>query len=574
MSDSRTLCNESTFTELKDEYLSETFDSSIDYRKLYLQNEKYRQELYELQLKHTHNEAMQKELQEANELLEQSLIKEKEKAEKKIQEIQNKNREIQEAYEIQLNNFTMELEKKEKRNKELHNMLIQYKTEISQTTLCKPDHIEEKLAPLKQQMEELLISLEDERRKKEEAEEMNTNLNNQLSELQEILQVTKDNLREKNEILEDTREQLAICRTEIEALRTVPTSEICKGNSLFAEVEDRRQVALNKAVTLKKKYDEMKQAYKGKLEEIKFLKMEKSAILKKWDECVNIFSEDNDELIIKYKNRIRELENKLTEMQRNTVEIKTADTSFSYLESLLAEKKKEIQELHQKLERDSVDMLFQTEIKQKLTKQLRYWQCKAMHMEAQLSAIKSQLELEHANSPEYALFFEAVEKYKTAYTDFPHEVETTAECKDKIEKDKLELATLKHKSSVPYKKFENMLQRISNTDTSLKITNTGEPTASNRDCKADKSSNINKSSLDYDISNTSVCEDTNGMQNKEIKTNTLPWLSEKQKSQKIVHFSADTTSSTSDSMIKKTQNEEKKKVMGQYKIMYISSESK
>lgn len=54
---------------------------------------------------------------------------------------------------------------------------------------------------------------------------------------------------------------------------------------------------------------------------------------------------------------------------------------FSYLESLLAEKKKEIQELHQRIERDSVDMLLQSEIKHKIAKQLQYWQYKAMYME-------------------------------------------------------------------------------------------------------------------------------------------------------------------------------------------------
>lgn len=54
---------------------------------------------------------------------------------------------------------------------------------------------------------------------------------------------------------------------------------------------------------------------------------------------------------------------------------------FSYLESLLAEKKKEIQELHQRIERDSVDMLLQTEIKHKIAKQLQYWQYKTMYME-------------------------------------------------------------------------------------------------------------------------------------------------------------------------------------------------
>lgn len=83
-------CNESAFIGSKDEYLSETYDGSTDYGKIHLQNENYRQELHELHLKLIHNEAMQRELQEVNESLEHLLIKEKEKAEKKIHDIQEK----------------------------------------------------------------------------------------------------------------------------------------------------------------------------------------------------------------------------------------------------------------------------------------------------------------------------------------------------------------------------------------------------------------------------------------------------------------------------------------------------
>lgn len=99
------------------------------------------------------------------------------------------------------------------------------------------------------------------------------------------------------------------------------------GNSLFAEVEDRRQLAVNKVTILKKKYDELKQAYDIKAEEVRTLKTEKASILRKWNECVNIFSEDN-ELINKYKNRIRDLEKKLLEVQQTNTETKTIDNSF------------------------------------------------------------------------------------------------------------------------------------------------------------------------------------------------------------------------------------------------------
>ncbi|KAL2715863.1 spindle pole body component 110-like [Vespula squamosa] len=583
MSETMSSCNESAFIGSKDEYLSETFDVSTDYRKLHLQNENYRQELHELHLKLIHNEAMQRELQEVNESLELLLIKEKEKAEKKLHEIQEKNRETKEAYENQLSDLGIILESKEKKNKELYDSLHQFKVKASQDNIYKTDDVEEKLIPLKEQIQELLINLEDEKRKKENAEETIKDLKNQLFELQEILEVTKSNLKEKNKVLESTREELIICRSEIETLKIVPANESCKGNSLFAEVEDRRQLAVNKVTILKKKYDELKQAYDIKTEEVKTLKTEKASILRKWDECVNIFSEDN-ELINKYKNRIRDLEKKLLLVQQSNIETKTIDNSFSYLESLLAEKKKEIQELHQRIERDSVDMLLQIEIKHKIAKQLQYWQYKTMYMEAQLSAIKSQLELENADSTDYKLFFEAIEQHRTIYKDFSDKEEIILEGDIKnIENVASELTTLQNILPINYHKSKNILQTTGNIDTTYKS-----------DLLIDKSykADIENNCVDYDnngkskFENTKLEENANVLQCKIIENNTvlglkmthiettnLSLIGETQKPQKIVHFAEDTKNSLSDnSMIKKKQNEEKKKIRKQYKTIYISSE--
>lgn len=63
------------------------------------------------------------------------------------------------------------------------------KVKASQNNLYKIDDVEEKLTPLKEQVQELLINLEDEKRKKENAEETIKDLKNQLFELQEILEV-------------------------------------------------------------------------------------------------------------------------------------------------------------------------------------------------------------------------------------------------------------------------------------------------------------------------------------------------------------------------------------------------
>ncbi|XP_043501860.1 protein Spindly [Polistes fuscatus] len=556
--------DESAFINSKSEYLSETLDGNAsDCRKLQQQNENYRQELHELQLKLIHTEAMQRELQEANESLEQLLLKEKEKAQEKIHKIQEKNRENEEVYENQLADLGLVLNKKEKENKELHESLHQLKVKQQQDKSFKTDDIEDKLQPLREQIQELLYNLEDEKQKREDTEDYAKDLKNQLVEHQEILQETKHNLREKIEGLETVREELAICRSELETLKIVPASETCKGNSLFAEVEDRYLLTLNKATAIKKKYDDLKRAYETKCKEINSFKIEKASLLKKWDECMNTFSDDN-ELINRYKNRIRDLEKRLSEIQE--VEKETNDDSFSYLEKLLAEKKKQIQELNQKIERDSVDMLFQIEMKNKITKQMQYWRCRAMYMETQLSAIQSQLELENTYSSDCKSIFESIEQHKINYKDILDKQEMK-----NMEINGSELMSFKDTSSMNNPKSINVLQtKTDNLD--IKCNSNADQnhldSGSNKflNTKLEGNANIGQCKT---TENDAILGPNKTTHN---ETTNLNLIEETQKSKKNVQFTKDTKNvSDNDSTLKKKLSEDKKKTRKPYQTMYISS---
>ncbi|XP_015181949.1 PREDICTED: protein Spindly-like [Polistes dominula] len=561
MSDTMISSDESAFINSKSEYLSETLDgNALDCRKLQQQNENYRQELHELQLKLIHTEAMQKELQEANESLEQLLLKEQEKAQEKIHKIQEKNRENTEVYENELADLGLVLDKKEKENKELHESLQQLKVKKQQDKPLKIDDIEDKLKPLKEQIQELLYNLEDERRKREDTEDYIKDLKSQLVEHQEILQDTKNNLREKTEGLETVREELAICRSELETLRITPASETCKGNSLFAEVEDRYRLTLDKATTMKKKYDELKRAYGAKCKEINSFKIEKASLLKKWDECMKTFSDD-DELTNRYKNRIRDLEKKLAEIQEVEKTTNDDDDSFSYMEKLLAEKKKQIQELNQKIERDSVDMLFQMEMKHKVTKQMQYWRYRAMYMETQLSAIQSQLELENICSSDCKSIFEKIEQHKINCKD-------TLDKQDmkNIEMNESEIMTFEDASSMNNPKCKNVLQtKIDNLDIKCN-SNTDQnhlDNVSNKfvNTKLDGNANVGQCKTTDNVATLKYNETTN-----------LNLMEETQKLKKNVQFTEDTKDvSGNESTFKKKLSEDKKKTHKPYQTMYISS---
>lgn len=83
------------------------------------------------------------------------------------------------------------------------------------------------------------------------------------------------------------------------------------GNSLFAEVEDRRQVLLDKMKALQCKYNETKRLLNVKTTEIDLLRAEKAAMVRKWETNVIDALQENVNLLDNYKSRIVDLENKL-----------------------------------------------------------------------------------------------------------------------------------------------------------------------------------------------------------------------------------------------------------------------
>lgn len=103
------------------------------------------------------------------------------------------------------------------------------------------------------------------------------------------------------------------------------------GNSLFAEVEDRRQMLLDKMKVLTNKYNEAKRALNTKMAEVKLLRAEKSAMAQKWEIDVIDTLQENADLLNEYKKRTFELENKLKlEMKKNNQMEETQFTDDSF----------------------------------------------------------------------------------------------------------------------------------------------------------------------------------------------------------------------------------------------------
>ncbi|KAL6439517.1 hypothetical protein ACFW04_003966 [Cataglyphis niger] len=381
-----------------EDYLDE---SSIqdNYKKLKHEYECYRQEMHVLRLKLEASEALNKELQETNEILEQSVDQYRMKMDRMFAENKEKYRAEREEYE----NYIADLETKTTQTMQeitdLREELKRYKDINKQPHLpiCTDDNV----TIYKEKNKELAILLKNEKQNGEQLEEKLANMEAQCQEFENLLKIKSEQLMEKNEALENIREELAINRMELESLKVTPTSDTCKGNSLFAEVEDRRQMLLDQMKELQIKHKETKRALNTKMKENHLLTAEKVVLIRKWETDVIDTQQESADLLDKYKSRIFDLENKLKiEIERNNQveKIQSTDDSFNYAQSLVAKTKKELKELNEKMEKQIMQMLIQEEANHNISKQLRYWRSKAMSMEVQILAIKTQLETEQTNN--------------------------------------------------------------------------------------------------------------------------------------------------------------------------------
>lgn len=109
------------------------------------------------------------------------------------------------------------------------------------------------------------------------------------------------------------------------------------GNSLFAEVEDERKKLLDNLKILQNKYQEAKHEISSKSVEIKVLKAENNAMLKKWESSEIDTLQEKANLLEMYKSRVFDLETKLKaeirkndqmEAEKKGKEIKSAEDSF------------------------------------------------------------------------------------------------------------------------------------------------------------------------------------------------------------------------------------------------------
>lgn len=387
----------SGFESLFNESLEEASSLRNQVTKLTSSNEEYQQTIHVLRRELETAKAMNQEIKD---LYEDASIQRSETLNIAIQQLTDKFSEERKVFHSRIKELEDDLVLRgeenlilESQNKLLKQQeklpAIQEETTFEETTTL--TSTEENDSKVK----ELMIILEERDNNFVELEKFNASLQNQITDLQSIIQDFRTRMEEKNQIIENTQEELANCRIELNALKTAPTDGDQKGNSLFAEVEDRRQHMLEKMKSMRSSYLEMQRTFKLKENQIKTLKLERATLLRQYEETCLESVEQEEALFDSYKTRIRDLENRLKEEQKKSKELQKeqeTNSNMNYLQTLLKSKKKDIEELQTQIENNSIRTLLKEEFSYKLKSRLRYWKYKALSLEANLSALQNQLQ--------------------------------------------------------------------------------------------------------------------------------------------------------------------------------------
>ncbi|XP_076633169.1 spindle apparatus coiled-coil protein 1 spindly [Colletes latitarsis] len=400
--------------EINEEYTEDTEGISERYRLLKVEYEECRQEIHDLKRKLELNETMLRDVQEINETLESSLDRQISEKEKFIFEVEEKHRDAIKEYENIISSLESNLTNQTTEIEKLHQNINRFK-EIECETIVddlKNISLETENASLKNHVEKLTVLLHEEEKKSKHLEEMINDLKAQYDELQRIFQDVKEQLTEKSKALEHAREELVLKRAAAESTEIYPTHNSCKGNSLFAEVEDRRQNVMSKMKTLHEKYIQIKRMCMSQVAEIKVLRTKQVSAFRKWETDTDHILTEKDELIEKYKNRVLDLESKLKfEIKKNddAKHLNCNDASFTYLQSLLDSKKKESNDLRIKIEDLSMQLLIQEEAKLNIAKQLQYWRYKVSSLEGRVCFLQSELKLGSSDNAECKILLKEFE---------------------------------------------------------------------------------------------------------------------------------------------------------------------
>lgn len=114
-------------------------------------------------------------------------------------------------------------------------------------------------------------------------------------QLKESYENKREELNATKTLLESLQEEFIMTKNELEILKNKPLDKCSKGNSLFAEVDDRRVELVDEIKLIKRKYKLLKSENQNFVSKITELRNENTKLLQRWNEENKELKEGVDE---------------------------------------------------------------------------------------------------------------------------------------------------------------------------------------------------------------------------------------------------------------------------------------
>ncbi|XP_056633148.1 protein Spindly [Diorhabda sublineata] len=441
-----------------------TLKQELDSIKLEL--DKANQQLYECQRNVRVLTSVQAEYQNEIDMLQSEQIKQKQKYQDIIKQLEQNINNMRESYNDEKQTFENVIMKMEEKNELMKNELDVYKgsydnnvtnfgdtSSLIQDILSDPPEFYEN-QQLKDTVKELQSKNEILTRQLEE-------YTNELENLKESLNCTRTDLHEANATNQFLNDEILCLKTELDNLKNQPLNKDSRGNSLFAEVDDRRVFLQDQVNKMKASYIAMVQE-KAQLENtIHQLKLENMRQLEKWKSDIEEKDNDNHEVTVALKSRIEDLEKVIEKykkelLQKPVVLSKKNFEEIEYYSLTLNEKNQEIQSLKDEMCAKSLDRFLLSTALREANDEKRKWRLKAMDKEHQLELLKMEIANNLKEKTKNDDSEESLQKasHKTNKKDYKNNM---------VDKDSSKVETLSPKRLSDIKEeYENPLQDNSN----------------------------------------------------------------------------------------------------------------
>ncbi|XP_077289961.1 spindle apparatus coiled-coil protein 1 spindly [Arctopsyche grandis] len=237
-------------------------------------------------------------------------------------------------------------------------------------------------------------------------------LNEREDSLKINLENKKSELASVTDMLHSAQEDLLLANSELQQIKQQANGHAPKGNSLFAEVDDKRQEMLKSYSQLRDKVQQLNRELMSKQSELDSLLCEKKTL---WEEYSGQANHHDAVLNRAFEHRITDLEKENDQLHReiarwyeSNLDLNTS-TIAQWVSGVLDYYRDENQRLTNDFAASSVDNLNKEQKVRELHRQLVSWRTKAMEANARVSQLNT---VQKLNSP-VAVKNESVESPET-----------------------------------------------------------------------------------------------------------------------------------------------------------------